>query len=255
MRSIIQRQHSRGVLRKSFSENMQQIYRTLMPKCDFNKVALQLYWYRTSARVFPCKFAIYFRKRFPNISGRLPLIILSSRILSSTCVAYQWTHLSPVFPFTYPWKRQKTRRFSGIFTVCKMGSLARNSLIGFNIMKTLALNSLNWDSHRSYSVKKDALRNFEKFTGKHQCWSFFLIKPELKTSNFINKLTVNDNYSRHNKEKLSLPIEMRLSKKLKTFCCFFIAFWEPTLNFEHFDKKSESHRSIISEIIDFERRG
>ena len=179
MRSIIQRQHSRGVLRKSFSENMQQIYRrTLMPKRDFNKVALQLYWYRTSARVFPCKFAIYFRKRFPNISGRLPLTILSSRILSSTCVAYQWTHLSPVFPFIYPWKRQKTRRFSGIFTVCKMGSLARNNLIGFNIMKTLALNSLNWDSHRSYSVKKDALRNFEKFTGKHQCWSFFLIKPE-----------------------------------------------------------------------------
>ena len=33
-----------GVLKKSCSENMQQIYRRApMPKCDFNKVAKQLY--------------------------------------------------------------------------------------------------------------------------------------------------------------------------------------------------------------------
>ena len=37
---LIQRQPSRGVLRKRCSENMQQIYkRTPMPKRDFNKVA------------------------------------------------------------------------------------------------------------------------------------------------------------------------------------------------------------------------
>ena len=39
-----QKQPTRGVLRKSCSENMQQIYsKTPMPKYDFNKVALQLY--------------------------------------------------------------------------------------------------------------------------------------------------------------------------------------------------------------------
>ena len=39
-----QKQSLRGVPRKRCSENMQQIYRrTPMPKCDFNKVALQLY--------------------------------------------------------------------------------------------------------------------------------------------------------------------------------------------------------------------
>ena len=39
----VQKQPLRGVLRKRCSENMQQIYRgTPMPKCDFNKVALQL---------------------------------------------------------------------------------------------------------------------------------------------------------------------------------------------------------------------
>ena len=42
--SLIQKQPPRGVPRKRCSENMQRIYRrTLMPKCDFNKVALQLY--------------------------------------------------------------------------------------------------------------------------------------------------------------------------------------------------------------------
>ena len=35
---------TRAVLKKRCSENTQQIYRrTPMPKCDFNKVALQLY--------------------------------------------------------------------------------------------------------------------------------------------------------------------------------------------------------------------
>ena len=46
---------------------MQQIYRrTPMPKCDFNKVALQLYWNRTSAWVFSCKFSAYFWNTFPK---------------------------------------------------------------------------------------------------------------------------------------------------------------------------------------------
>ena len=45
-----------------------------MPRCDFKKVALQLYWNHTSAWVFSCKFAAHFLKPFPkNISGRLLL--------------------------------------------------------------------------------------------------------------------------------------------------------------------------------------
>ena len=40
----IKKQPSRGVLKKRCSENIQQIYRrTPMSKCDFNKVAKQLY--------------------------------------------------------------------------------------------------------------------------------------------------------------------------------------------------------------------
>ena len=40
----IQKQLSRGVFKKKYSENMLQSYRrTPMPRCDFNKVALHLY--------------------------------------------------------------------------------------------------------------------------------------------------------------------------------------------------------------------
>ena len=61
----VQKQPSRGVLSKRCSDNMQQIYRrTLMPKCDFKKAALQLYWNHTSVWVFYCKFAAYFKNTF-----------------------------------------------------------------------------------------------------------------------------------------------------------------------------------------------
>ena len=44
---------------------MQQFYgRTPLPKCDFNKVVLQLYWNPTSAGVFSCKFDACFQNTF-----------------------------------------------------------------------------------------------------------------------------------------------------------------------------------------------
>ena len=63
--SDIQKQPLWGVLRKRCSEDIQQIYRrTPMPKYDFNKVALQLYWNHTSVWVFSCKCAAYFLNTF-----------------------------------------------------------------------------------------------------------------------------------------------------------------------------------------------
>ena len=41
----LQKQPTRGVLSQSCSENMLQIYRrTPLPKCDFNKVALEIHF-------------------------------------------------------------------------------------------------------------------------------------------------------------------------------------------------------------------
>ena len=60
-----QKQPYRSVRGKRCSENMQQIYRRKpMPKCDFNKVALKLYWNRTSTWVFSYKNVAYFQSTF-----------------------------------------------------------------------------------------------------------------------------------------------------------------------------------------------
>ena len=61
----IHQQLSRGLLRKRCSENIQQIYRrTPILKCDYNKVAMQLYWNHTcSVWVYFCKFAAPFPKK------------------------------------------------------------------------------------------------------------------------------------------------------------------------------------------------
>ena len=66
--------------------------------------------------------------------------------------------------------------------------------------------------------------------------------------NCLNTLTVEDEYSRSNREHLSLPIQMQLSEKPKPFCCYFIAFSKSTFISEHFETKM----SLIAyaEIID-----
>ena len=49
------------------------------------------------------------------------------------------------------------------------------------------------------------------------------------------------------------PIPMQLSQKQETSSQFFYRFLESSLNFEHFQKKYDSHRSDISEIRDSEK--
>ena len=45
---------------------------------------------------------------------------------------------------------------------------------------------------------------------------------------------------------------MKLSEKVKIFSQFFTAFLNSTFNFEHFEKKDESHSLCLSEIVDCE---
>ena len=52
-------------------------------------------------------------------------------------------------------------------------------------------------------------------------------------------------------QQLQTPI----SQKQKMFSGFFIAYMECVSNLEHFEKKDESPRLVISEIIDSERVG
>ena len=65
MEIYFQRQPFKGLLIKGCSGNIQQIYRrTPMPKNDFNKVTLQLYWNHTSGWEFSCKFVAYSQNNF-----------------------------------------------------------------------------------------------------------------------------------------------------------------------------------------------
>ena len=94
------KQSSRGVLKKRCSENIQLIYtRTSMPKCHFNKVALQLYRSCTSAWVFCSKFATYFHHLLlKNTSERLLVKKSKPRVKITVAVFTFLLRLkSPVF--------------------------------------------------------------------------------------------------------------------------------------------------------------
>ena len=51
------------------------------------------------------------------------------------------------------------------------------------------------------------------------------------------------------------PIPIQLSQRQESCSQFFFEFLKSRLNFEHFRKKDDSHRSDITEITDSEKHG
>ena len=72
---------------------------------------------------------------------------------------------------------------------------------------------------------------------------------------FPNTLSGNGKYSLFNRDNLTQPIQMQISRKQKTFSDLFSAFLTCSLNFEHFFKKDDPHCWCISEITDPEKPG
>ena len=58
---------------------------------------------------------------------------------------------------------------------------------------------------------------------------------------FFNTLSADGKYSILNRDNLTQPIQMHLSKKQKNFSEFFAAFLKSSLNFEHSQTKDDSH--------------
>ena len=54
---------------------------------------------------------------------------------------------------------------------------------------------------------------------------------------FVNTLTVDDKHYLLNRDNLTQPIQMQLSKKEKTFSQFFFAYLKSILNYKHLPKK------------------
>ena len=61
-----------------------------------------------------------------------------------------------------------------------------------------------------------------------------------------NTFTGNYEYGRSNEEKLPLPIQIKLSKKLQTFCHLFFAFFLSTWNFQYSEKKKKKKKKKMN---------
>ena len=68
----------------------------------------------------------------------------------------------------------------------------------------------------------------------------------------VNTLAADEMYPVLNRDNFTIPIQMQLSQKQKTFSQFPSAFLQSTRTFEDFESKDDPHRFCISEISDSE---
>ena len=68
----------------------------------------------------------------------------------------------------------------------------------------------------------------------------------------VETLAADKKYRVLNRDNLTIPIQMQLSEKEKTFSELFTAVLQPRLNFKYFETKDDPHRFCFSEITDSE---
>ena len=66
---------------------------------------------------------------------------------------------------------------------------------------------------------------------------------------FLNTLTVNDKNYPLNRDNLTLPSQMQLSRKQKTFSQFFFVFLKSIINFKILAKKDDPRAYVFREIL------
>ena len=59
-------------------------------------------------------------------------------------------------------------------------------------------------------------------------------------------------YTVHNRDNLTIQIQMQLSEKQKTYSQFFTAFLKYRLNFKHFGKEDDTQSFCIFQVTDSE---
>ena len=64
----------------------------------------------------------------------------------------------------------------------------------------------------------------------------------------VNTLAADEKYPVLNRDNLTIPMQMQLSQKQKSFSQFFAQFLKSTLNFIDFQNNDDTHRFFISEI-------
>ena len=73
--------------------------------------------------------------------------------------------------------------------------------------------------------------------GSQLSWKNFLLLTWKILRLVVNTLAVDKKYLVLNRDNLTIPIQMQLSEKQKTFSQFFSAFLKSSLNFKHFEKR------------------
>ena len=68
----------------------------------------------------------------------------------------------------------------------------------------------------------------------------------------VNTLAADEKYPLLNTDNITIPIQMQLSQKQKTFSEFFPRFIKCKKNFQHFDKENEPRRMCNFKIMDSE---
>ena len=143
---LLSEQSSEDVLKKSYSENLQQIFRIPpMPKCDFKEVAKQLYWNHSLVWVFFVNVLHIFRTPFPkNTFGGLLLC----------CKIYAFYHET------------------------SSGAILIQTIIGKkNKSKTVINNQKKWQKLKDQTnppdmfLGKGVLKICSKFIAEHTCLS------------------------------------------------------------------------------------
>ena len=66
----------------------------------------------------------------------------------------------------------------------------------------------------------------------------------------VNTLAADEKYPVLHRDNLTIPIQMQISQKQKTFAEFFASNFKSRLNFKHFFKKDDPHRFCIFEVTD-----
>ena len=116
---------------------------------------------------------------------------------------------------------------------------------------------------KQHGKLSQTLLKFEQQHIYHIYWSLWrqltckrslLVIPKILNL-FPNTLSANGKYFALNGENLTQPIQMQLSQKPKTFPQFVAVFLKTSLNFEHFQRKNDSHSWAISEITDYKKNG
>ena len=101
---------------------------------------------------------------------------------------------------------------------------------------------LKFVSEQLYHIHRSLLK---KFTSKKSLLLTCKILGLL-----VNTLAADEKYLVLHRDNLTIPIQMQLSQKQKTFSQLFAAFLKFKLNFKYFEKKYYPHRFFISEITD-----